>query len=101
MIIKNSAIQLNSQHQSSKSTKESESLRFWKTQERPAEGNRLSKKEQLADIVSLSKPAQTLKPAKQSLDLGEAPDSNHSMMLLIVRIVKITGWDFKLFSPDD
>jgi hypothetical protein len=103
MIIKSSAIQLNSRHQSSKSTKESESLRFWKTQERPAESNRLSKKEQLADIVSLSKPAQTLKPAKQSLDLGEAPDSNHSMMLLIVRemVKKITGWDFKLFSPDE
>ncbi len=103
MIIKNSAIQLNSQHQSSKSAKESESLRFWKTQEQPRDSGRLSKKEQLADTVSLSKSAQTLKPEKQSLDLSEAPDANHSVMLLIVRamVKKITGQDFKLFSPSE
>lgn len=103
MIIKSSAIQLNSHHQSLKTSKESESLRFWKTQEQPIQSDLLSKKQQLTDTVSLSKSAQTLKSEKQSLDLSEAPDSNHSVMLLVVRkmVKEITGRDFKLFSPSE
>lgn len=89
MIIKNSAIQLNSQHQFLKSSQESESLRVWKTQEPPV------------DTLSLSDSAQTLKAEKQSLDLSGALDANEGIKFLIVkRMVKqLTGYDFKLFSP--
>ncbi|MDP1773408.1 MAG: hypothetical protein Q8L15_14115 [Methylobacter sp.] len=90
MIIKNSAIQLNSQHQFLKSYQESESLRAWKTEVQPP-----------ADSLSLSESAQTLKTEKQSLDLSGSLDANESIKFLIVkRMVKqITGHDFKLFSP--
>jgi hypothetical protein len=90
MIIKNSAIQLNSQHQFLKSYQESESLRAWKTEVQPP-----------ADSLSLSESAQTLKTEKQSLDLSGSLDANESVKFLIVkRMVKqITGHDFKLFSP--
>lgn len=89
MIIKNSAIQLTSQHQFLKSSQESESLRVWKTQEQPA------------DTLSLSDSAKTLKTEKQSLDLSGALDANEGIKFLIVkRMVKqLTGYDFKLFSP--
>jgi hypothetical protein len=99
MIIKNSAIQLNSQHQFLKSSQESESLRFRKTQNQVG----LSKKEQLADTLSLSDPAKTLKAEKKSLDLSETLDANQSIQLLIVRqmVKAITGYDFKLFSPNE
>jgi hypothetical protein len=50
MIIKSSTIQLKSRHQFLKSSQESESLRAWKTQQQTG----LSKKEQLADTLSLS-----------------------------------------------
>lgn len=97
MIIKNSAIQLNSQHHLLKSSQESESLRVWKTpeQEKP------NKNEQLADTFSLSSSAQTLKVEKQSLDVSNSLDANQNVKLLIVkRMFKaITGHDFKLFSP--
>jgi hypothetical protein len=97
MIVKNSAIQLNSQHHLVKSSEESESLRVWKTPKQ-AEPNR---KEQLADTLSLSSSAQTLKVEKQSLDASDSLDANQSVKLLIVkRMFKaITGLDFKLFSP--
>ena len=90
MIIKNSAIQLNSQHQFLKSSQESESLRVWKTEAQPP-----------ADSLSLSASAKTLKTEKQSLDLSGALDANDSIKFLIVkRMVKaITGQDFKLVSP--
>jgi hypothetical protein len=90
MIIKNSAIQLNSQHQFLKSYQESESLRIWKTEVQSP-----------ADSLSLSESAQTLKTEKQSLDLSGSLDANESVKFLIVkRMVKqITGHDFKLFSP--
>ena len=89
MIIKNSAIQLTSQHQFLKSSQESESLRIWKTEAQPA------------DTLSLSDSAQALKTDKQSLDLSGALDANDSIKFLIVkRMVKaITGQDFKLLSP--
>lgn len=103
MIIKSSAIQLNSQHQFLKKSQESESLRFWKNQEQPTERNGTSQKESLIDAVSLSKAAQTLKPEKQSLDLSEAPDGEHGVMMLIIRqmVRELTGKEFKLFSPDE
>ncbi len=90
MIIKNSAIQLTSQHQFLKSSQESESLRVWKTQVPPAAGT-----------LSLSDSAKTLKTEKQSLDLSGALDANEGIRFLIVkRMVKqITSYDFKLFSP--
>ena len=103
MIIKSSAIQLNSRHQFLKSSQESESLRFWKTPRQPAEQSGLSRKGQSADVVSLSKTAQTLKPEKQSLDLSEAPDAVHGAMILIIKqmIKQLTGKDFKIFSADE
>lgn len=90
MIIKSSAIQLNSQHQFLKSSQEYESLRVWKTEVQPP-----------ADSFYLSEPAKALKAEKQSLDLSGTLDANESIKLLIVkRMVKqITGRDFKLFSP--
>jgi hypothetical protein len=102
MIIKSSAIQLNSQHQFLKKSQESESLRFWKNQEQPAERIGTSQKESLADAVSLSKEAQTLQPEKQSLDLSESPDAKHGVMMLIIRqmVKELTGKEFKLFSAD-
>ncbi|MGZ8181485.1 MAG: hypothetical protein ACXWT1_05970 [Methylobacter sp.] len=103
MIIKSSDIQLNSQHHFLKKSQESESLRFWKTQEQPANRNETSPKGSLTDAVSLSEAAQTLKPEKQSLDLSEAPDSKHGVMMLIIRqmVRELTGKEFKLFSPDE
>jgi|GEM_PF-4775814 len=62
MIIKSSAIQLNSQHQFLKSSQESESLRMWKTQDQPGPG----RNERPADALSLSGPAQALKTEKQA-----------------------------------
>ena len=92
MIIKSSAIQLNSRHQFVKSFQESESLRSWKTQ-----------KAQLADTLNLSDSAQTLKTEKQSLDLSEKLDANQSVKLLIVKhmVKAITGYEFKLLSPSE
>jgi len=103
MIIKSSAIQLNSQHQLLKSSQESESLRFWKTQEQPTDRNGMRQKQPLTDAVSLSKTAQTLKPEKQSLDLSEAPDAEHGVMMLIIKqmVRELTGKEFKLFSPSE
>ncbi len=91
MIIKNSVIQLTSQHQSLKSSQESESLRVWKSQPPPA------------DTLSLSDSAQALKTDKQSLDLSSSLDANQGITFLIVkRMVKqITGYDFKLFLPSE
>ncbi|TRW94625.1 hypothetical protein [Candidatus Methylobacter oryzae] len=102
MIIKSSNIQLNSSHQFLKSTEESESLRFWKTQQQPVNRNALPSKESPTDAVSLSATAQTLKPEKQSLDLSEGLDANHGAMFLIIKemIRRLTGKEFKLFSPD-
>lgn len=103
MIIKSSAIQLNSQHQFLKSSQESESLRFWKTPRQPAEQAGLSRQGPQEDLVRLSKTAQALKPEKQSLDLSEAPDAVHSEMMLIIKqmIKQLTGKDFKIFSAND
>lgn len=97
MIIKSSAIQLNSRHQLLKSSQESGSLRVWKTQDQAGAG----KKEQLADTLSLSSSAQTLKTEKQSLDVSHSLDANQNVKLLIVKHMfkAITGHDFKLFSP--
>ncbi|EIC31595.1 hypothetical protein [Methylomicrobium album] len=97
MIVKNSAIQLNSQHHLLKSSQESESLRYWKTPVQ-AEPN---KNERLADMFSPSSSAQTLKIEKQSLDVGGSLDASQSVTLLIVKHMfeAITGLDFKLFSP--
>jgi len=102
MIIKNSAIQLSSSHQLLKSSQESESLRFWKTQVPPTNSGGANPKEPLKDAVSLSKTAQMLKPETQSLDLSQAPDANHGAMLLIVRemVRRLTGKEFELFSAD-
>jgi hypothetical protein len=103
MIIKSSAIQLNSSHQFLKSSQESESLRSWKTQAQPANRNGANQTEPLPDAVNLSKTAQTLKPEKQSLDLSEAPDAKHGVMLLIIKemVRQLTGKEFKLFSPNE
>lgn len=102
MIIKSSAIQLNSQHQFLKKSQESESLRFWKTPKQPVE-DRNRGNNPLTDTVSLSKASQTLKPEKQSLDLSEAPDAKHGVMMLLIKqmIRELTGKEFKLFSPDE
>jgi len=102
MIIKNSAIQLNSSHQSLKKTEESEKLRFWKTEAPPANRNGGRPQEAPADEVNLSKTAQTLKPETQSLDLSQAPDAKHGVMLLIIRdmVRKLTGKEFEIFSAD-
>ncbi|HEY8094570.1 MAG TPA: hypothetical protein VIE65_00555, partial [Methylobacter sp.] len=99
MIIKNSAIQLNSQHQFLKSSQESESLRVWKT---PVQ-SRTDNKGQQGDTVSLSDFAKTLKTDTQSLDVSNALDANQSVQLLIVKhlVKSITGRDFKLFSPSE
>lgn len=98
MIIKSSAIQLNSQHKFVKSSQESESLRFWKTQQ-PT----LTKNEQPTDKLSLSSSAKTLQSETQALELGDTLDANQSVKFFIVkRLVKaITGYDFKLFSPSE
>lgn len=103
MIIKSSAIQLNSRHQLLKSSQESESLRFWKTPRQPVEQSGLSSNGPKEDLVSLSKTAQTLKPEKQSLDLSVAPDAVHNTMMLIIKqmIKQLTGKDFKIFSASD
>lgn len=103
MIIKSSAIQLNNQHQLLKSSQESESLRFWKTQEQSTDRNGTRQKGPLTDAVSLSKTAQTLKPEKQSLDLSEAPDAEHGVMMLIIKqmVRELTGKEFKLFSASE
>jgi len=102
MIIKSSNIQLNSSHQFLKSTEESESLRSWKTQQQPVNRNALSPQEPPTDAVSLSATAQTLKPEKQSLDLSGELDANHGAMFLIIKemVRKLTGKEFKLFSPE-
>ncbi len=103
MIIKSSAIQLNSRHQFLKSSQESESLRAWKTPKQPTDQSTLTAKGQSTDLVSLSKTAQTLKPEKQSLDLSEPPDAVHSVMILIIKqmVKQLTGQDLKIFSAGD
>ena len=103
MIIKNSTIQFNTQHQFLKSSQESESLRLWKTPEQLIEKAGVSKKAQSADMLTLSDSAQTLKTEKQSLDLSQSLDANNSVMFLIIRqmVKEITGQDFKLFSAND
>lgn len=103
MIIKSSAIQLNSQHQSLKSSHESESVRSWKTpQQSPPERSAMAKG-QSADLVSLSKTAQTIKPETQSLDLSEAPDAVNGVKRMIIEqlVRQLTGHDFKIFSADE
>jgi len=99
MIIKSSAIQLNSQHQFLKSFQESESLRVWTT---PVQ-SRANTKGQQGDTVSLSDFAKTLKTDTQSLDVSNSLDANQSVQLLIVKhlVKSITGRDFKLFSPTE
>jgi hypothetical protein len=102
MIIKSSAIQLNSQHQFLKRSQESESFRSWKTQNEPTDRAVLTNKQPM-ETVNISKAAQTLKPEKQSLDLSEPPDANDSVTMLIIKqmIKELTGQDFKLFSPSE
>ncbi len=102
MIIKSSAIQLNSQHQFLKRSQESESFRSWKTQNQPTD-KAVSINKQPIENVNISKAAQTLKPEKQSLDLSEPPDANDSVTMLIIKqmIKELTGQDFKLFSPSE
>lgn len=97
MIIKSSAIQLNSQHQLLKSSQNSRSLRFWKNQDQAGS----SKKENSTDVLSLSSSAKTYKTEKQSLDLSNTLDANQGINFLIVNhmVKAITGHDFKLFSP--
>lgn len=97
MIIKSSAIQLNSQYQFSKRTQESESLRVWNTQEQAE----LGKQRQTADTFILSSSAQTIKTEKQSLDVSETLDATENIKFLIIKqmVKAITGHDFKLFSP--
>jgi hypothetical protein len=97
MIIKNSSIQLNSQHQFLKSSQETELLRIWKTQDQPGPG----RDGRPADALSLSGPAQALKAEKQALDTDQSLDDNDSVKLLIVRqmVKAITGQNFKLFAP--
>ncbi len=103
MIIKNSDIQLNSRYQFLKHSQESESLRLWKTPRQTASQSGLNAAEQSTDEVSLSEAAQTLKPEKQSLDLSEAPDGIHNVMMLIIKqmVKQLTGHDFKIFSPTE
>lgn len=97
MIIKSSAIQLNSQHQFLKNFQESESLRVWKTPDQ----SMANTKGQQGDTVSLSDFAKTLKTGTQSLEVSNSLDANQSVQLLIVKhlVKSITGRDFKLFSP--
>lgn len=99
MIIKNSAVQLNSQHQLLKRSQEQESLRVWKT----PEPTRAPDATPLEDSVSLSGAAKTLPAEKQSLDLSSSLDANQRMKLLIVKQMfkAMTGHDFKMFSPDE
>ncbi len=103
MIIKNSAIQLNGQHQFLKSSQESELLRFWKTQEPSIARSDESKIEYPSDTLSLSHSAQTFKTEKQLLDLSQSLDANDRVMFLIIRqmVKELTGRDFKLFSPSE
>ncbi len=100
MIIKNSVIQLNSQHQFLKSSQQSESLRVWKTQEPPV---RLTGKEHPLDGLSLSESAKIHKTEKESLDLSEVPDANHGVRLQIIRqmVKALTGHEFKVFSANE
>lgn len=99
MIIKNSAIQLSSQHQLSKSSQESESLRVWKTPDQTEANN----KSRLGDTLSLSESAKMLKTEQQSLDVSSSLDANQRVQLLIIRqmVKSMTGQDFKLFSPSE
>lgn len=99
MIIKNSNIQLNSQHQYLTATKESESLRIWKTE--PLTGS--AENTPQPDTVSLSHTAKTFKADKQSLDLSTALSSNDGVKLEIIRqmVRALTGHDFKIFSVSD
>jgi len=106
MIIKSSAIQLNSQHQSLKHTERSESLRFWRTEEAPTNRANANRRDVAADKLSLSnaaKPAQTAQTEPQEIDLEEALDAPQSLKLMIIRnmVKAITGHDFKLMSPSE
>ncbi|MFU8788598.1 MAG: hypothetical protein ACNA7G_06175 [Methylobacter sp.] len=106
MIIKSSAIQLNSQHTSLKHTERSESLRFWTTGEAPTNRVNANRSDVAADRLSLSnaaKPAQTAKTEPQEIDLEESLDAPQSLKLMIIRnmVKAMTGHDFKLMSPSE
>lgn len=103
MIIKNSAIQLNSQHQFLKHTEKSESLRFWKTEEPSTNRANANRKELPTDKLSLSNAAQPVATEPQEVNLEESLAPNDSLKLQIIRnmIKAMTGHDFKLFSPTE
>jgi hypothetical protein len=103
MIIKNSAIQLNSQHQSMKHTEKSESMRFWKTEEPSTNRANANRKELSIDKLSLSNAAQPVKTEPQEVNLEESLDATQSLKLQIIRnmVKSMTGHDFKLFSPTE
>lgn len=103
MIIKNSAIQLNSQHQSLKHTEQSQSMRFWKTEEPSTSRANANRKELQTDKLSLSNAAQPTATEPQEVNLEESLDPNDSLKLQIIRnmIKSMTGHDFKLFSPTE
>lgn len=105
MIIENSAITFQGQHQLQQLAKRSESLRFWtdKSEKRPDRAEHAREYGRLKDTVKLSDAAKTASTETQPVDTDQALDSMDNLTLQIIRrlVKEITGQDFKLLSPKD
>ncbi|NOV29137.1 hypothetical protein DDY07_05115 [Methylomonas sp. ZR1] len=108
MIIQNSAVHLQSQHQAQQISKRNESLRVWidKPEDTPNTARKTrpeTARKVIQDSFDLSRSAQTSATAAQTLDADRALSSKDNLLLQIIRrmVKEITGRDFELFAPDD
>jgi hypothetical protein len=107
MIIQNSAVHLQSQHQAQQISQRSESLRVWidKPEDNPDKVRKHrseTAREAIQDTLDLSQSAQTSATATQTLDTDTSLSSKDNLLLQIIRrmVKEITGRDFELFAPE-
>ncbi|AMK79045.1 MULTISPECIES: hypothetical protein [Methylomonas] len=103
MIIQNSAVKLQSQHQAQQLAKSSESLRIWIDKPENTPDKARSHRSEAADTLALSHAAQTSATESQPLDTETKLSSKDNLLLQIIRrmVKEITGRDFELFAPED
>ena len=94
MIIEKSSIQLNSQHQLKEQSKETESLRFWRTERQPLQNITPSQ-------VDMYHPGSKVASEKQTIDTSYQLNAAESLKVQLIKqmIKQVTGQEFELFSP--
>ncbi|MBD9356604.1 hypothetical protein [Methylomonas albis] len=106
MIIQNSAVKFQSQHQSQQIAKRDESLRIWIDKPEDKPNKVLSHRAEagpIQDTLDLSHAPQTSAITTQTLDTDKALSSKDTLLLQIVRrmVKEVTGRDFELYAPED